>query len=76
MNALSGFNPQVLDRMNCTYKCDCSRERVEKALISMGRQELEDMANENKTQSVDCHFCNKSYKFSPEEISALIERAK
>ena len=46
--ALEGFNPQVLDRMHCVYHCNCSRERVEKALLSLGVQELEEMIAEQK----------------------------
>ncbi|MBQ7799993.1 MAG: Hsp33 family molecular chaperone HslO [Oscillospiraceae bacterium] len=76
MKALEGFNPQVLDKMNCTYRCDCSRERVEKALISLGADELDEMIKENKTQTVNCHFCNKAYRFNSEELSELLKRAK
>ncbi len=76
MKALDGFNPQVLDRMNCTYRCDCSRERVEKAIISLGADEINEMIKENKTQTVNCHFCNKSYRFNPEELSELLKLAK
>ena len=76
MRALEGFNPQVLDKMNCTYRCDCSRERVEKAIISLGTDEINEMIKENKVQSVNCHFCNKSYKFNPDELSELVKRAK
>ncbi len=76
MKALDGFNPQVLDKMNCKYRCDCSRERVEKALISLGAEELDAMVKENKVQTVNCHFCNKSYKFNSEELSELKNRAQ
>ncbi len=74
--ALEGFNPQVLDKMNCKYKCNCSRERVEKALLSLGKQELQAMIDENKTQSVNCHFCNKVYRFNTNELNELLEKAK
>ncbi len=74
--ALDGFNPQVLDEMNCTYKCNCSRERVEKMLISLGKEELQSMADENITQKVNCHFCNKIYRFNSKELLDLIERSK
>ena len=74
--ALEGFNPQVLDRMHCVYRCDCSRERVEKALVSLGKEELIEMINENRTHSVNCHFCNKSYKFNKDELSEILKNAK
>ena len=74
--ALEGFNPQVLDRMNCKYKCNCSRERVEKAILSLGAHEIEAMIEENKTQEVNCHFCNKIYRFNTNELKELLEKAK
>ena len=74
--ALEGFNPEVLDRMNCSYKCNCSRERVEKALISLGKDELIAMADENITQKVNCHFCNKIYRFNSQELRNLVEKSK
>lgn len=74
--ALEGFNPQILDTMDCKYKCNCSRERVEKALLSMGTQEIEEMIAEDKTHSVNCHFCNKVYKFNTNELKELLSKAK
>jgi molecular chaperone Hsp33 len=74
--ALEGFNPQILDTMDCKYKCNCSRERVEKALLSMGAQEIEEMISENKMHSVNCHFCNKVYKFNTNELKDLLLKAK
>ncbi len=74
--ALEGFNPQVLDRMNCKYKCNCSRERVEKALLSLGAGEIEEMIKEEKTQEVNCHFCNKIYRFNSNELKELLKKAK
>ena len=55
------------------YKCYCSRERSEKVLISLGREELEDIRNEGKTQTVDCHFCDARYAFTPEDIDNLLK---
>lgn len=56
------------------YECDCSRERVEKALISIGRKDLEEIYNEGKEEELKCHFCNKSYVFTSEEIGNLLKR--
>lgn len=58
---LQGFDPQVLDEYDVAYKCDCSRQRVERALLSMGRQELESLAQEEKSVEVNCQFCDKTY---------------
>lgn len=71
--ALEGFAPQVLDERKVEYRCSCSKERVERALISLGREELESMANEQEQTEVSCHFCNRNYHFSSKEIRALIK---
>ncbi len=71
---LDGFAPQVLDTFNASYKCDCSKERVERALISIGRDELLKMADEQPETSVECHFCDKVYKFTPDDLRKLAER--
>lgn len=70
---LNGLEPNVLDTTDTAYKCDCSRERVEKALVSMGKDELMKMAEEDEVTEVKCHFCNKKYRFSQKEIRELIK---
>ena len=67
---LPEFNVEVLDTAECEYKCNCSRERVEQALISVGREELIDMANDEVTE-VKCHFCPEVYKFTSDDIMEL-----
>lgn len=74
MMALDGLEPNVLDDFKVDYRCSCSREKVETALISTGRDELLDMANDPETQ-VECHFCDKKYVFTSDEIKALVEKA-
>ena len=71
MKALEGLEPNVLDDFEVNYKCDCSRERVKRALVSLGKEQLEDIAKDENTE-VKCHFCDKSYNFSSDEIKALI----
>ena len=56
------------------YKCYCSRERVEGALISLGRKELEEIAAEGKIFPVECQFCDAVYEFTPEDIQELLEK--
>ena len=56
------------------YKCYCSRERVESALISLGRKELTDIMEEGKTFPVECQFCDTVYKFTPEDIAELLKK--
>ncbi|MGK0467915.1 Hsp33 family molecular chaperone HslO [Clostridium sp.] len=55
------------------YKCDCCRERVERALISIGKKDLEEIYNDGKTEEIKCHFCNKNYEFDHEDIGQLLK---
>ena len=71
---LPSFNIEVLDTMYPVYKCDCSRTRVEQALISAGAAELMDMANDENTE-VKCQFCNGVYNFSCKDILSLVKNA-
>lgn len=71
--ALQEFEIEILDESAPTYKCYCSKERVEAALISTGKTELEDMAKEEKTE-VTCHFCDAVYTFTSKEILDLSKR--
>ncbi len=71
--ALDGFLPQVLDEGRMEYRCDCSRERVERALISLGRDELLAMAEEQPLTEVRCHFCPRVHRFSPDELRGLVK---
>lgn len=72
---LDGLEPNELDTANPIYKCDCSRERTEKVLLSIGSKELISIAAEGKDTEVKCHFCGKNYIFTPQEISRLAEGA-
>lgn len=68
---LDGLNPNILDEATPKYQCDCSKERVERALISLGKDELSKMADEQDVTEVCCHFCNKKYTFSKQDILNL-----
>ena len=70
---LKGLDPNVLDTAEPVYGCDCSRERTEKVLISLGEKELKEMADEGKDTTVCCHFCGKEYVFTPDELRSLIK---
>ena len=73
-SVLEGLEPEVMDSFDVSYKCDCSKERVERALISLGREELAKMAEEQDSTEVCCHFCDKKYVFSKDEIIGLSKR--
>lgn len=63
---------EITDKTPIQFKCNCTKERVEKVLISLGRKELEEIIAEGKEVKLHCHFCNKDYGFSVEEIKKLI----
>ncbi len=71
---LKGLDPDILDEAVAKYKCDCSRERVEKALVSLGKKDLQELIDTQDHTEVDCHFCNKKYRFNHDELRALIAR--
>ncbi len=73
--ALKGFEIDKLDESKFCYKCNCSRERVEDALLSTGKENLLEMANDSENTEVNCHFCNKKYVFTPNEIKNLLKNA-
>ena len=62
-----------LETAEVSYKCYCSRERVESALISLGRKELTEIRDEGKTFPVECQFCDTVYEFTPEDIENLLK---
>lgn len=72
LKALDGLEPNILDDFEVNYVCDCSKQRVERALISIGKDDLLDMANDEVTE-VKCHFCNKAYSFTSDEIRAMAQ---
>lgn len=71
---LKEFELDVLDTFDVEYKCNCSRDRVSRALITTGKEALMDMANDEITE-VGCNFCDKKYKFTSEQIKNLLEKA-
>lgn len=68
---LEGLNPEITDTMPAAFSCNCSRERVEKALISIGRKELKSMIDDGREIELNCHFCNTNYVFSVEELKNI-----
>lgn len=63
-----------LETTEVSYKCYCSRNRVESALISLGRKELEEIAGEGEAFPVECQFCDQIYRFTPEDIRKLLKK--
>ena len=73
---LDGFAVDFLQTDEIGYRCACSREKVERALISMGKTELGKMADEKENSEVTCQFCDKIYTFSREELRELLAHAE
>ena len=73
---LSGFEVEILEASPISYRCYCSRDRVERALISMGVEELEDLLAQQGGCELGCQFCDKVYRYSAEELRELICRLK
>ena len=70
-----GLDMRLLSREPLAYACDCSREKMEKALIALGRGELEQLINEDQGAELTCHFCRAAHRFSKEDLQNLLERA-
>lgn len=73
---LGDFGLEILDKVPTGFHCNCSKGRIEKALISVGKKELQEMIDDGKTIEVNCHFCNKNYPVTVEELKSLMEQAR
>lgn len=73
---LEGFDIEINGRIPTEFYCNCSKNRVEKALISIGRKELNELIQEGKEVELNCHFCNTNYIFSVEELKELLRKCK
>lgn len=67
-----GMEPRILERTPLRYRCTCSRERMEKALISLGRKDLQSLIDDDKGAELICHFCRSKYKFTTEQLKDLL----
>ena len=73
---LKGFDIEINETIPTQFYCNCDKDRVEKALISVGRKELQEMIDEGKEIELNCHFCNRNYIFSVEELKSILKRCK
>jgi molecular chaperone Hsp33 len=69
-------NVQILEKMPVQFKCQCSRERISNALISLGKEEIQDIIETEGQAEAQCHFCNEKYQFSKEQLEELLVEAK
>ena len=72
---LGEFGLEMMEQVPTRFYCNCDKARVEKALVSIGRKELQEMIDEGKSIEVNCHFCNKNYEFTVEDLEMLHERS-
>ena len=68
---LGEFGLELLDQIDTRFSCNCDKKRVEKAILSVGRKELQEMVQEGKPIEVKCHFCNEAYEFTVEDLKRL-----
>ena len=73
---LGEFGVEIMDTLPTQFYCNCTKDRVEKAIISVGAEELKAMIEENKPIEVNCHFCNTNYTFTIEELKEILRRSK
>lgn len=63
-------------KASAVFYCNCTKDRVEKALISVGRKDIQEMIEDGKPIEVNCHFCNKNYTFSVDELKDMLKKAR
>lgn len=73
---LGEFGLEITDTVPARYHCDCSRERIHRALISIGRKDLQEMIDDGETIEVNCQFCDKHYHVTPRELKELLKQAR
>ena len=73
---LGEFQLEILDTKPTAFTCNCSKERVEKAIISIGKKDIQEMIEDKEPIEVNCHFCNTKYYFSIEELETILEKSK
>ena len=72
---LGDFDLIINDRTDSCFQCDCSKERVSRALLSIGKKDLQELIDEGEDVEMQCHFCNKKYVFTPQEITSMLKAA-
>lgn len=75
-HVLDGLDMVVTDTLETKFECNCSHERIEKAIISVGKKDIQEMIDAGEEVEVKCHFCNTAYKFTVEELRDILKRAK
>ena len=72
----AGMDLEILDTLPAQFYCDCCKEKVEKVIISIGKKEIQSMIDDNEPIEVNCHFCNKHYRFTVDELKEILKQSK
>ena len=73
---LGEFGVEITEKTETRFACNCSKERMEKALISIGKKELEELIEDQGEAELTCQFCDNKYHFNKKELEDLLEKAK
>jgi len=72
---LKGLDVEITDTIDTAFACNCSKERMEKAIISIGRKDIQEMIRDGEDIEIKCHFCNTAYEFTVEELKEIVRRS-
>ena len=75
-NILGEFGLDIMDKVPTAFKCNCTKKRVEKAIISIGHKDIQEMIDDNEPIEVNCHFCSTHYNYSVEELKEIIKKSR
>ena len=73
---LGDFGVQITDKVPANFYCNCTKHRVEKAIISIGKKDIQEMIDDEKPIEVNCHFCNTNYEFSVEALKQILKKSR
>ena len=73
---LGNLGLEITDTVPTQFYCNCSKERVEQAVVSIGRKEIQEMIDDGEDIEVKCHFCNTAYRYTVDELKNIIKRSK
>lgn len=76
VEVLGEFGVDFHEKFGTEFRCDCSKEKISKAIISVGKKDIKEMIEDNEPISVHCHFCNKDYSFSVDELKDMLAKAR
>lgn len=73
--AMLGFDVEILEALPISYHCDCCRQRMERAILSLGKKEIQDLLADQGEAEIVCHFCNQAYSFDRQDLETMLEKA-